>query len=199
MGQGFEGMKKLIENKLIEERILEIRGQKVMLDADAAEMYEYKTGDLNRKVNQKMDRFPSERYMFELSKEERKEIIEKHPRLEKIKFSPTPNKVFTEYGILMLATALNSDLAVQVSLQIVEVFLAMRNSLLTQEEANGSLLIRLDDLTKRLQVLEEENRLKEKIISTLENWKDFTDLRIDTLFETIAGLQNPENNRKIGF
>lgn len=192
-------MENLIENQFIEERILEIRGQKVMLDTDAAEMYQYKTGDLNRKVNQKIDRFPNEQYMFELTKKERQEIIEAHPRLEKIKFSPTPTKAFTEYGVLMLSSALNSNIAVQVSLQIVNVFFTMREQLTTQNQTNESLMTRLDDLTKRLQVLEEENRLKEKIIVALDGWKDFTDVRIDTLFETIADLQNPDEDKKIGF
>ena len=97
----------VIQEKDIKNKTFEIRGVKIMLDVDLATFYGYETKDFNRKLKSKINRFPSEKYMFELTKEEMMDVIQKNPRLDTLKHSTTTPKAFTQFGILMLASALN--------------------------------------------------------------------------------------------
>jgi hypothetical protein len=115
----------LIPSELIASRILLIRGQKVMIDSDIAELYGVTTKRLNQQVNRNINRFPSN-FMFELTKEEKNQLVANCDHLKKLKFSPVLPEVFTEHGILMLSSILNSELAVKMSVQIIETFVQQR-------------------------------------------------------------------------
>lgn len=137
--------KGLVPNELIENKILLIRDQKVMIDSDIAELYGVTTKRLNEQVKRNIERFPSN-FMFELSKEEKSEVVANCDHLEKLKFSPVLPKVFTEHGIMMVANVVTSDRAIKVSIQIIEVFVKMREILLT----NTELLLRMEKLERSI-------------------------------------------------
>ncbi|OGS47336.1 MAG: hypothetical protein A2539_07310 [Elusimicrobia bacterium RIFOXYD2_FULL_34_15] len=102
----------MIDKKLtkIENKIIEVREQKVILDNDVAEIYGVGTKDINRAVKNNRKKFP-EGYVFSLSQEEKLEVVKNFHHLEKIKFSPQLPKAFTEKGLYMLATILKSPMA----------------------------------------------------------------------------------------
>ncbi len=137
--------KRLVPDELIASRILFIRGQKVMIDADIAELYGVDTKRLNEQVKRNNDRFP-ENFMFELTKEEKNEVVAKCDHLERLKFSPALPKAFTEHGILMVANVLTSERAIQVSIQIIEVFVKMRKML----QDHSELLLRMEKLERSI-------------------------------------------------
>ena len=127
--------------KKIENEILVMRGQQVMLDRDLAELYGVETRSLNQAVKRNIERFP-ERFMFQLTKEEmfsiescsRSQFVilnEKKGRGSNIKYLPY---VFTEHGIAMLASVLKSERAVQISIKIIDVFIALRHFLQNNSE-----------------------------------------------------------------
>jgi hypothetical protein len=109
-------MNKIVTYSQVEEKILTIRGQEVILDSDVAELYGVETMRINEAVKNNPDKFP-EGYIFELSKEEKKEVIENFDN-PKIKFSPRLPKAFTERGLYMLATILKSPKAAQTILPL---------------------------------------------------------------------------------
>ena len=135
----------LVPNELIASKILLIRDQKVMVDSDIAELYGVTTKRLNEQVKRNINRFPSN-FMFELTKEEKDQVVANCDHLEKLKFSPVLPKVFTEHGIMMVANVLTSERAIQVSIQIIEVFIKMRE-ILTD---NLSLKLDIEEIKKKL-------------------------------------------------
>jgi len=137
--------KSLVPTELIASKILLIRDQKVMVDSDIAELYGVTTKRLNEQVKRNKNRFPNN-FMFELTKEEKNEVVANCDHLEKLKFSPVLPKVFTEHGIMMVANVLTSERAINVSIQIIEVFIKMREIL------TDSLSVKLDieDIKKKL-------------------------------------------------
>ncbi|MGM9876394.1 MAG: ORF6N domain-containing protein [Bacilli bacterium] len=155
------------ENIKIEDMIYEIRGKKVMLDSDLAMLFGYQTKDLNRNVKNNINRFPSN-YCFKLTEEEYDSLrcnffTLKNGRGEHRKYLPY---VFTEYGITMLAGILKSDLAVKMSLQIVNVFITMKNYLNTnfieQKYINKLVLehdSKIDLILDKLNTREENNHI----------------------------------------
>ncbi len=104
-----------------ESRIHLIRGQRIMLDADLAEIYGVKTKRLNEQVRRNPRRFPMD-FMFQLSPAEKAEVVAKCDHLKGLKFSPAPPFAFTEHGAVMLAAVLNSSRAVQASVAIARAF-----------------------------------------------------------------------------
>jgi hypothetical protein len=117
-------MNEVVRFYQVESKILTIRSQKVILDSDVAELYGVETMRVNEAVKNNPDKFP-EGYIFELSKSEKKEVIEIFDNL-KVKFSPSLPKAFTEKGLYMLATILKSPRATQTTIDIVETFTKMR-------------------------------------------------------------------------
>jgi len=134
----------IVPYERIEQRILLIRGQKVMIDSDLAMLYWVTTKRLNQQVHRNIERFPTD-FMFELTAEEKAEVVANCDHLQKLKFSPYLPYVFTEHGALMLANVLNSTRAVQVSLQIVRTFIRLRQLL----SSNVELARKLDVLEKK--------------------------------------------------
>ena len=116
-----------IDNSNVENMIYNIRGKQVMLDSDVARLFNYETKDLNKNVKNNINIFPKE-YCFQLTTEEYESLRCNFFTLKKTKgqhrkYLPY---VFTEYGITMLAGILKSDIAVKVSIRIVDAFIEMR-------------------------------------------------------------------------
>ena len=134
----------LVPMERIERAIFLIRGQKVMLDADLAELYGVLTKVLNQAVKRNKERFPVD-FMFQLTKEEKDEVVTNCDHLKRLKFSPTLPHAFTEHGAIMLATILNSPVAVQSSIQVVRAFVRLRQML----ASNVDLARKLDTLERK--------------------------------------------------
>jgi phage regulator Rha-like protein len=122
-----------ISEEIVISKILYIRGQKVMIDSDLAEMFGVTTKRLNEQVKRNIKRFP-EHFMFVITQEEKENVVANCDHLKKLKYSPYLPSIFTEHGIIMLSSVLNSETAIQVSIRIVEVFIKMREMLSTHQE-----------------------------------------------------------------
>jgi hypothetical protein len=135
-----------IPDEVIMSKIYLVRGQKVMLDRDLAELYEVETKQLKRAVRRNMDRFPED-FMFELSKEELAEWRHQFGTSirEKMGLRVSPF-AFTEYGVIMLASILNSEKAIRVNLQIVRIFIRMREIMISNKE----ILFRLERMERNM-------------------------------------------------
>jgi hypothetical protein len=127
--------KALINSNAIASAIYLVRGKKVMLDRDLAVLYGVSTKHLKRQVRRNRNRFPED-FMFELSNEEtqnwRRQIGTSNSRDKMgLRYSPF---VFTEHGILMLSSVLNSEKAAQVNIAIMRIFLRLREMLMTHKD-----------------------------------------------------------------
>ncbi|MCK9211603.1 MAG: ORF6N domain-containing protein [Ignavibacteriaceae bacterium] len=167
--------KALLPTERIETKILLIRGQKVMLDRDLAKLYGVETKNLNRQVKRNPERFPLE-FMFQLTVEEKTELVTNWHRFNSLKHSTVLPFVFKEYGALMLASVLNSPRAIEASVYVVCAFVHLKEILLTNKEF--------------------AQKLKE-----LELKIDGHDEQITAIFEAINQLLSPPpvSKRKIGF
>ncbi len=116
----FTGMENIVNFKDVEKALLEIRGQRVILDSDVARLYGVNTMRVNEAVKNNPDKFPTG-YIIELTKDEKNEVIENFDN-PKLKFSPVLPKAFTEKGLYMLATILKSPKATQTTIAIIETF-----------------------------------------------------------------------------
>lgn len=105
--------------------VIQIRGAKVLLDADVAVIYGVETRDINKAVTNNPDKFPAG-YIIELSKAEKIELVENFHRFDKLKHSTVNPKAFAEKGLYMLATILKSPQATQATISIVETFSKIR-------------------------------------------------------------------------
>jgi len=123
-----------MELQTIQSKIFEIRGFKVLLDFDLAELYEVETRVLKQAVKRNMDRFPDD-FMFKLTKFEWNEVITNCDNLlPTIKFSPVTPYAFTEQGVAMLSSVLNSEHAIRINIAIMRTFVYMRQFALTHHE-----------------------------------------------------------------
>jgi ORF6N domain len=137
----------IIPMERIERAILLIRGKKVMLDADLAALYGVTTKRLNEQVKRNRDRFPDD-FMFQITEEEKEKVVANCDHLKKLKFSPSLPYAFTEHGAVMLASILNSAVAVEVSIQVVRTF----NRLREYVAHHKALAQKLDALEKKYDV-----------------------------------------------
>lgn len=164
----------LLPDEIVISKIYMIRGKKIMIDEDLAKLYQVETRRLNEQVKRNIDRFPSD-FMFQLTRKE----------LENLKSQiATPSwggrrtlpMVFTEQGVAMLSSVLNSKIAIRVNIQIIRVFTKMREMILTHKD----ILLQLKKIEKKL---------------------DNHDDQIMVIFEHLKQLLNsPEApRRKIGF
>lgn len=117
----------------IEPLILTIRGQKVLLDSDLAELYGVSTKRLNEQVRRNRKRFPDD-FMFRLTRDEKTEVVANCDHLARLKFSPSLPHAFTEHGAIMAANVLNSPRAVEVGVYVVRAFVKLRQFLATHKE-----------------------------------------------------------------
>ena len=109
----------------IEQRILLIRGEKVIVDADLAEFYGVPTKRLNEQVKRNKGRFPDD-FMFQLSPDEKAEVVANCDHLENLKYSTALPYAFTEHGAIMAAGVLNTSRAIEISVFIVRAFVKVR-------------------------------------------------------------------------
>ncbi len=126
-------MKDLIPQETIEQRIFLIRNQKVMIDRDLSELYGVETKHLNRQVKRNIRRFPEE-FMFQLTIEERNQLVTICHRFKTMKHSISLPYAFTEHGVAMLASVLKSDRAVKISIIIIKAFVKLREMISTHKE-----------------------------------------------------------------
>ena len=109
----------------IENKIFVIRNQRVMIDSDLAKLYGVETKKLNQAVKRNIKRFPED-FMFQLTDEEQKELVTNCDHLKKLKYSYQNAYAFTEHGVTMLASVLNSERAIEINVQIVRTFIKLR-------------------------------------------------------------------------
>lgn len=169
-------MKQNLINAEILSRILKVRDQKVMLDRDLAVLYGVKTKVLKQSVRRNIERFPTD-FMFELTKKEfddwRSQFVTSNSDKMGLRYVPM---VFTEQGIAMLSSVLKSERAIEVNIEIMRVFVRMREILMRDKDFSD----KLDKLEKRI---------------------DKTDRNVGDIFTAIRQLRNsdPQPKKKIGF
>jgi hypothetical protein len=174
-GTDMKKSKSVVPMERIEKSILLIRGQKVILDADLARLYVATTKRLNEQVKRNRERFPED-FMFQLTKEEKAEVVANCDHLSTLKYSPALPHAFTEHGAIMAATVLNTQRAIEASIFVVRAFVALREMIATHKE------------------------LAQKI-SELERRIGEHDEQIQAIFEAIRQLMLPpeRSKKKIGF
>jgi len=168
-------MTDLVPIETIVSKILLLRGEKVLLDRDLAELYGVTTKALNQAVKRNQKRFPSD-FMFPLTKEERDQLVTNCDRFRKLKHSVVLPHAFTEQGVAMLSSVLNSDRAIEVNVAIMRAFVQLRRMIGSHEELARTLA----ELEARLSGHDEQ---------------------IQAIFEAIRQLMAPPDRppKKIGF
>lgn len=165
-----------IPDEVVISKIYLIRNQKVMLDIDLAALYQVETGRLNEQVKRNADRFPDD-FMFQLTDEEweslRSQIANSKKGRGGRRYAPF---AFTEHGVLMLSSVLNSERAIQVNIQIMRIYTKFKGMLLDHKD----ILLKLEKLEK-------------KVSKHDENFK--------VVFSYLKELLNPKTEpmRKIGY
>ncbi|MCH8853145.1 MAG: ORF6N domain-containing protein [Planctomycetes bacterium] len=135
----------IIPTERIERRILLIRGQKMILDADLAVLYGVPTKVLNQAVKRNRRRFPAD-FMFQLTAFEKTEVVTNCDHLARLKFSSVRPHAFTEHGAIMAATVLNTRRTIEVSVYVVRVFVKLREMLANHR----TLAVKLNELERHV-------------------------------------------------
>lgn len=168
-----------MELQPIQSKIYEIRGQRVMLDRDLAELYQVTTSALNQAVKRNNKRFPPD-FMFQLTNQEfanlKSQIVTSSwGGVRKMPYA------FTEQGVAMLSGLLNSDVAINANIAIMRAFVAMRNYIMTTTTVTAE----LSEIRARLALLEQTGKENSEAVSDLSE-----DMRheIDTIYDAIAAL-----------
>ena len=177
----------------IQNKIYEIRGVKVMLDFDLAEMYGIETRTLKQAVRRNIKRFNGDDFMFELTKEELSRsqfVILNKSRGSNIKYLPF---AFTELGVAMLSSVLNSDTAIEINRNIMRAFVAIRQLILNNPTAQIK------------EINNEIHDLKLYIEEVLTDYNDInenTRMQIELINETLAEMQGKKalpSRKQVGF
>lgn len=180
--------------QLIQSKIYEIRGQRVMLDFDLAELYGTETKRLKEAVRRNIRRFPAD-FMFELTKEEyiclRSQFASSNNR-GGTRYMPF---AFTEHGIAQLSSVLNSDIAIEISIQIIRAFIAIRQLVLNPP---------IDRITGLQQEVKDLKAYIEEVFADYNDINDDTRMQLELINETLAELQAQNRpvatpRRPIGF
>lgn len=168
-----------MELQPIQNKIYEIRGQRVMLDRDLAELYGVPTKALNQAVKRNIKRFPID-FMFQLNKEEFEELKSQIVTSNRGGTRTMPY-AFTEQGVAMLSGLLNSDRAIQANIAIMRAFVAMRNYIATTSTVTAE----LQEIRAKLALLERNDEDNMEAINDLSE-----DMRkeIDNIYQAIAEL-----------
>jgi hypothetical protein len=125
----------------IQQKVLFIRGQRVMIDADLGALYGVATRALNQAVRRNARRFPVD-FVFQLTHTEKAEVITLCDHLQNLKYSPSRPLVFTEHGAIMAASMLNTPRAIEVSVHVVRAFVKLREILASNRELSHRLSAR---------------------------------------------------------
>lgn len=169
-----------MELTTIQSRIYEIRGTKVMLDFDLAQMYGIETRVLKQAVRRNLKRFEGDDFMFELTKEElsTSQIVTlKKGRGSNFKYAPF---AFTELGVAMLSSVLNSDIAIEVNRAIMRAFVAIRQGL--PQVSNNK---ELEELKARMKELEE---VSEETMAAISDLSEDTRKELDDIYMALSQL-----------
>ena len=192
----------ILKQTAIESLIYEVRGQKVMLDFDLAELYQVETKRLKESVRRNIERFEGDDFMFELTSEEYNSLI-----ISLRSQIATSNErggrrhmpfAFTEQGVAMLSSVLKSGRAIQVNRSIIRTFVAMRNYIMSTKTISAE----LEAIKAKIDILERNDEDNLEAINDLSE-----DMRseIDTIYQAIAALsvkepqQKEPQRQKIGF
>lgn len=168
------------ELQLIQSKIYEIRGQKVMLDFDLAEMYEVETRVLNQAVKRNIERFPDD-FMFQLTAEEWQKTSSQFVMTSRSKRPKTAMPLaFTEHGVVMLSSVLRSNIAIQTSILIVRAFVAIRQLI-----ANPP-VDRVGELEKQMKELKD---YIEEVFTDYNDINEDTRMQLELINRTLAELQ----------
>ena len=154
-----------MELQVIQSKIFEIRGYKVMLDVDLAQLYCTETRLLKRAVRRNMDRFPDD-FMFQLTQTEANNLISigvSQIGTPLYNFSAYTPFAFTEQGVAMLSSVLRNEIAVKVNISIMRAFVAVRQYILTSEVQSKE----IEELRYRIKELEIQGEKTFKVISNL--------------------------------
>ncbi|HWY37648.1 MAG TPA: ORF6N domain-containing protein [Bacteroidia bacterium] len=157
----------ILSDKEIENKIYLVRGQKVMLDNDLAELYEVDTKRLNEQVKRNIDRFPKD-FMFQLNEKEVDILRSQFATSSSWGGRRTLPYVFTEHGVLMLSSVLNSPRAVQVNIRIMRIYVKIRELI----SLNKDILFKLEKIEKNISRHDEEIQLVFKYLKQLLNNPD---------------------------
>jgi hypothetical protein len=180
MGKAIE--KRTVIEEIIISKIYSVRGQKIMLDRDLAELYGVKAIRLREQVKRNIERFPKH-FMFRLSGKEVEAMVSQNAIPSRQHLGGALPYAFTEHGVLMLANVLKSDTAIEVSLRLIEVFVKLREMLLTHKD----ILIKLEKVEKDL--IKQDRRTA----------KSEDDIKL--IFEALKQLLSPQQTprKRIGF
>ncbi len=137
--------KLIINEKKIQDKIFKIRDMQVMLDRDLAELYGVQTKVFNQAVKRNAKRFPNH-FRFQLTQNEKNELVTNCDRFKNLKYSSSSPYAFTEQGVSMLSSVLKSDIAIDVSIKIIDAFVNMRKYI----NANSLMLDRFERIEQRL-------------------------------------------------
>ena len=173
--------------QIIQSKIYEVRGQKVMLDFDLAELYGIETRVLKQAVRRNSARFEGEDFMFELTKEEisRSQIVILNKgRGSNIKYAPF---AFTELGVAMLSSVLNSPTAIEINRGIMQVFVAMHQLIHTSPVDN------IGELKNELKELKE---YIEEVFTDQNDINEDTRMQLELINQTLAELQTKDRGFK---
>ena len=186
-----------MELQIIQNKIYEIRGQKVMLDFDLAALYGVETGQLKRSVRRNIERFEGEDFMFEVTREElsRCQIgILNEGRGGNIKYLPF---AFTELGVAMLSSVLHSTTAIDINRNIMRAFVSIRQYVLASDTKNQE----IDELRQRIQELESQgskafvmiNQIGEETLDLSED----TRKELDSIYLALSELADKEKTESL--
>ena len=187
-----------MELQIIQNKIYEIRGQKVMLDFDLAALYGVETGQLKRSVRRNIERFEGEDFMFEVTREElsRCQIgILNEGRGGNIKYLPF---AFTELGVAMLSSVLHSTTAIDINRNIMRAFVSIRQYVLASDTKNQE----IDELRQRIQELESQgskafvmiNQIGEETLEAINDLSEDTRKELDSIYLALSELADKEKN-----
>jgi len=174
---------------IIQRKIYEIRGQRVILDRDLAALYQVETRVLNQAVKRNIERFPDD-FMFQLTKEEaevlRSQIVTLNGRGQNIKYLPY---AFTEHGVVMLASLLRSEIAIAMSVQITRAFVTMRQTIAALATTETKIEL-LNEKVERL------NMYIEEILHDQNDINEETTMQLELINQSLAELQAQKRQEK---
>lgn len=202
-----------MELQIIQNKIYEIRGQKVMLDFDLAELYGTETRLLKRAVRRNIERFPDD-FMFELTKEEANSLLSSGVSqfgIPQYNFSAYTPFAFTEQGVAMLSSVLHSAVAIKVNINIMRAFVSIRQYVLASDTKSQE----IDELKQRIQELENQgnkafamiNQIGEETLEAINDLSEDTRKELDSIYLALSELADKEKlesqklkrRRPIGF
>jgi hypothetical protein len=142
--------------------IIVLRGQKVIIDADIAKLYDVSTKVLNQAVKRNIDRFPND-FIFQLTQQEKSEVVTNCDHLRELKFSRTLPYAFTEQGVAMLSSVLNSKKSIEVNIAIMRTFVYIRKLIQT----NTLISDKIQELEQKTNINSKEIQHIYTLINTL--------------------------------